>query len=130
MSFHDGLGTMIALAPDEGNAPDHGLSSLAAKVPFRLLRHPSLKVENIDRIFCWLFCKDYDVLDVAATLDKRDFRGTLIALSWKIPKPNMIKSEVKSNYPALSFEIEQLNDALSGNQKYERFIRQTVLELA
>ena len=115
---------MITLAPDEGTAPSEGLASLAANVPYRLLRHPSLKIEDVETIFCWLFCSSYDVLDIAELLSKRTFSGTLIAQTWDLPNPKMVKAELRRSYPKLSFDIEFMPDAQSGNHNYERFMRQ------
>lgn len=124
MTFHEGLRTMITLAPDEGTAPSAGLSSLAANVPYRLLRHPSLKIEDVETVFCWLFCSSYDVLDIAETLSKRTFSGTLIAQTWDLPNPKIVKAELRRSYPMLSFDIEFMPETHSGNEKYERFMRQ------
>lgn len=127
MTYHEGLRTMITLAPDEESAPQHGLSSLAANVPFRLLRHPSLMVEDIETIYCWLFCKSYDAIDIAQILAKRRFSGTLIAQTLNVPNPAMIKREVRTQNPKLRFEIEFTDSLMDGNTDYDRFIRDAEL---
>lgn len=70
---------------------------------FQKLTDDLLRQLQPDTVVSWLFCKQYDVFDVANLLDRMNFVGEFIAVSGKLPRVNMIAREIKSRFPKLNF---------------------------
>ncbi|WP_372839683.1 hypothetical protein [Phaeovulum sp.] len=58
-----------------------------------------------DVVLAPLMTSSFDVLDLALRLVTLGYRGTLRAVTRKIPNPRLVEHEIASAYPELSFEL-------------------------
>ena len=71
----------------------------------RLLSATMLQTVQPDVIVAPLIASSWDLVDLAATLDRLGYRGIVCALTRPLPRGELIVSELSSLYPTLSFRL-------------------------
>lgn len=102
------------------SAPFDGIE--AATMTFAEFQCTALDPPHPSRILCWLFCHDYDALDIAKILKRIDYKGTLCTVSLPLPAQDIIRREIDQIYPGLLIEMQTLRSPKGGHHPYEQLI--------
>jgi hypothetical protein len=72
-----------------------------------------------DEVRCWLFCAEYDAVDIAAILAAAGFRGLLRTRSRPMPKTAMIRREIHRVCPGLRLRLDMVPPLAVGHHAYD-----------
>lgn len=68
---------------------------------------------------CWLFCAEYDALDIAAVLAAAEFAGTLRTRSRPMPRASLIRREIQRICPGLRVQMDMVVPLAGAHHTYE-----------
>ena len=70
----------------------------------------------------WLFCSEYDGMDLARIARTAGFAGVMVLRSVPLPRPGLVRRELAQVCPAMTVRLDPVTGAMGGNHVYERFI--------
>jgi len=87
-------------------------------------------VAQADHVISWLFCAQYDAVDVAKHLHDQGFKGRYTAISCKLPRSAVVTREMRVLFPGLDFHVQMIGKTGVGNHTYETDMIEAQPELA
>ena len=74
-------------------------------LPFTLIHAALTRVPMVETIVAPLVSEQFDALDLAEELDRAGYRGRLMIVAPRLPRPEMIKRELSSICPNVKVQI-------------------------
>lgn len=78
-----------------------------------------LRQTRPDEVHCWLFCAEYDAIDIARILAEAGFRGVLRLRARPLPHGGMIRREIHRVCPGLRLRLDMVPPLADGHHAYE-----------
>ncbi len=94
------LRTLVVGMPDHH---DNGADLI--HLSYRAFRDCDLADLAPDCVISWLFCPEYDALDIASTLSAQGVLAPYRAVSCDLPRPAIVRRELNHAYPDVDFDL-------------------------
>lgn len=90
-----------------------------ASVDFRGFSADFLRARRPDEVRCWLFCAEYDAIDIAIVLAEVQFSGILRTRSRPMPQGAMIRREIRRACAGLRLRLDMVPPVGDAHHAYE-----------
>lgn len=93
-----------------GDTVDPGLRRLGSvmQMAFSDLTREALEVIDPDIVATAIFGTQVDCFDVARVLADSEYAGQLLLLAPRVPRPELVLSDVRTSFPSLDIELRLL----------------------
>ncbi len=108
-------GGAIIIVTETAPVWDGGRSEL----DYRLFSAEFVQRVQPNEVACWLFCAEYDAVDIARILAQASYGGTLRTRSVPLPRPGIIRREILRECPGLRLVMETGRPDCGGHHPYE-----------